>query len=82
MVGGELERAVLDELRIKSSVGSVVDVLEEDAIHGLLYGAAKLVGLYVYRDVVLSSTWQASHQGGKAHCYDSDLHCSLSVFFI
>jgi len=36
----ELERAVLDELGIEASVGSEVDVLEEDAIHGGLDGSA------------------------------------------
>ena len=44
---GKLERAVLDQLAIESTVGSIVDVLKEDAIHRRLYGCTKLPGVDV-----------------------------------
>ena len=44
---GELKRTVLYHLRIKAAIGSEVDVLKENAIHGGLYLGAHLVGLDV-----------------------------------
>ncbi len=40
----ELERAVLDLLRIEAAVGGEVDVLEEDAVHGRGDRHARLIG--------------------------------------
>ena len=49
---GELERAVLHHLCIKTTVGSVVDILKEDTVHRRLYGCPEFLGVYV-KDVRL-----------------------------
>jgi len=51
---GKLERAVLHQLAIEAAVGGVVDVLEEDAIHGRLYGGTRPAGVDVKHILRLS----------------------------
>ena len=36
----ELERAVYQHFAVKAAVGTIIDVLKENAIHCLLYGGA------------------------------------------
>ena len=43
----ELERAVFHHLGIETTIGTKVDILEEDTIHGRLNFYSRLVGLYV-----------------------------------
>ena len=45
---GELKRAVLHHFGIQTAVGSVVDVLEEDAIHRRLNGGTELFGVHFH----------------------------------
>ena len=45
----KLERTVLYKLAVQSAVGSIVDVLEEDAVHGGAYRCASLTGVDVER---------------------------------
>ena len=58
---GELERAVLHHLGIESAVGSIVDILEEDAVHRRLYGSPKFTGVHV-EDVSLCRSRKAERQ--------------------
>ena len=44
-VVGELEAAVLYQLSIETAVSSVVDILEEDAVHSRLYRCARFLGI-------------------------------------
>ena len=44
----KLEGAVLDELGVEAAVGRVVDVLEEDAVHGRLDGRSDLLEVDVH----------------------------------
>ena len=43
----ELERTVLHHLGVEAAVGGIVDVLEEDAVHGGLHGCAQPRGVHV-----------------------------------
>ena len=70
-VGGELEGAVLDEFAIESSVGGIVDVLEEDAIHGLLNGRTEFLGVDV-EDVCLRCGRRGCQHEGSEGCCDSE----------
>ena len=45
----KLKRAVLYKLRIESAVGSVVYILKEQAVHGLLHRNAGVLRLYLKR---------------------------------
>ena len=58
---GKLERAVLDELGIKATVGGIVDVLEKDSVHRRLYGRPKFLSVHV-ENVSLSSSGEAGSQ--------------------
>ena len=42
---GKFERTVLDHFGIEAAVGSIVDVFEEDAVHGVLDFGTRLCGL-------------------------------------
>ena len=60
----ELERAVLHHLGIEATVGSVVDILEEDAVHRRLYGGPKFLCVHV-EDVILSRSREGCSQEQK-----------------
>ena len=45
VVGGELKRAVLHQLSVETAVGSEVDILEEDSIHGGLHHGSGLTSV-------------------------------------
>ena len=53
---GELKRAVLDKLGIEAAIGSIVDVLEEDTIHGGWNGSTNLSGVDV--ELMLRIGWR------------------------
>ena len=63
---GEFERAVLHHLGIEAAIGSVVDILEEDAVHRRLYGSPKFLGVHV-EDVGLSRCREADGKQTE-HC--------------
>ena len=44
---GKLKRAVLHHLCIEATIGSVVDILKEDAVHRRLYGSPEFLGVNV-----------------------------------
>ena len=58
---GELKRAVLHHLGIKTTIGSVVDILEEDSVHRGLYRGPNLLGVHVH-DVGLGRSSQSDGQ--------------------
>ena len=45
----KLERTVLHQFAIQSTVSGIVDILEKDTIHGRLDGRAQLLGVHVHR---------------------------------
>ena len=61
-IGRILERAVLHHLGIHASVGSKIDILIEDAIHGGRYGCSLPCGLNGYHILLC-----CSHTDGSGH---------------
>ena len=57
----ELKGTVLHHLGIESAVSSVVDILEEDAVHRGLYGCPEFLGVHI-DDVSLGCRRQAESQ--------------------
>ena len=57
---GEVKRAVLHQLGIQATVGSVVDVLDEEAIHGLLDGRA--IAFHVDGELMVLSVGRESER--------------------
>ena len=43
----KFERAVLHQLAVQSAVGSIIDIFEEDAVHGRLHRRPHLLGVHV-----------------------------------
>ena len=50
---GKFKRAVLDQFSIQSAVGGIVDIFEEQAVHGVLYRGSGFLRVYVHHVCVL-----------------------------
>ena len=61
IVVGELERAVLHQLAIQTAIGSIVDVLEKDAVHGGGDRTSHLGGVHVKRGCLCCQACSRHH---------------------
>ena len=69
----KLKRAVFHQLAVESAVGSIVDILEKDAIHGFLYLCSHLLGIHVHH--VLGFCRHDGHCQQGEYC--ASFHCLL-----
>ena len=61
---GEFERAVLDHFTIESTIGSIVNVFEENTVHGRLDGGSQFLGIDVHDVLGRYGQWYCNKQQG------------------